>query len=48
MNEEKTLCAICAWRKNCLKRYKYESSTKLRCPEFTRDVTLPKNKKEDS
>ncbi|MBW2093213.1 MAG: hypothetical protein JRI34_13980 [Deltaproteobacteria bacterium] len=48
MSEEKTLCVECAWRKDCLKRYKYESSTKLRCPEFTRDVTLPKKEKKES
>ena len=34
------LCAVCAWRRDCLKKYKYESSSRLKCPDFTRDVTI--------
>ena len=35
------LCMICAWRRDCLKKYKYESSKGLKCLDFSRDVTIP-------
>ena len=46
MTEERTICAVCAWRKDCIKRFNYESSTQLRCPDYTRDMTI-KNKDDD-
>lgn len=40
MVDERTVCAVCAWRKDCLKRFKYESSLHLRCPDYTRDLAF--------
>jgi len=43
------LCMVCAWRRDCLKRHKYESSGRFKCLDFSRDVTIPEEKdKEDS
>jgi len=36
-------CAVCAWRKDCKLKYRYESS-RLYCKEFTRDLTLYERK----
>ncbi|MFH1137882.1 MAG: hypothetical protein V1816_17575 [Pseudomonadota bacterium] len=40
MTDDKTICAVCAWRQDCLKRFRYESSNQLRCPDYTRDMTI--------
>jgi len=42
MGTDKKLCAICAWRKDCQKRFITASETFLNvhCPDYTRDVTL--------
>jgi len=34
-------CAICAWRATCSLKFKYEGSSSLHCPEFTRDLSIP-------
>jgi hypothetical protein len=41
-NEEKTLCVVCAWRENCQKKYSFSSSGNSKCPDYTRDMQLPK------
>ncbi len=38
--EELALCAICAWRETCQKRFSRDTGSPFRCPDFTRDVTL--------
>jgi len=35
-------CAVCAWRAACNLKFKYEGSSSLHCPEFTRDVSTGK------
>ena len=40
--EEKTICVVCAWRENCQKKYSFSSSGGMKCPEYTRDLNLPK------
>jgi hypothetical protein len=46
--EGRTICAICAWRENCKKRFNFESSGALRCPDYSRDVTIrDKEKKKE-
>ena len=44
---EKTICAICAWRADCQKKFSV-SGKDLRCPDFVKDVSLPEGKKEGS
>ena len=47
MPDERSICAICAWRGDCKKRFRFESSLELRCPDYTRDLTLKENTDED-
>lgn len=44
MVDERTICVVCAWRKDCRKKHRYQSSG-LRCPDYTRDITLKEDKK---
>jgi len=39
--DARTLCVVCAWRATCQKKFSM-SGTELHCPDFTRDLTLPK------
>lgn len=34
---EPSICLVCAWRENCVKRFSF---TGQHCLEFTRDLTL--------
>ncbi|MGO9393544.1 MAG: hypothetical protein ACLP7A_02915 [Desulfobaccales bacterium] len=36
-NTEPSICLVCAWRENCVKKYSF---TGQHCLEFTRDLTL--------
>jgi hypothetical protein len=43
---EASICLVCAWRKDCVKRFSF---TGQHCLEFTRDLTLkprPEREKE--
>ncbi len=40
MENERTLCVICAWRQGCNKKFTMDGATTTRCPEYTRDITL--------
>ncbi len=40
LSEELALCAVCAWRETCKKRFSRDTGSPFRCPDFTRDVTL--------
>lgn len=42
-DEEKTLCVVCAWRETCQKKFSFSSSGNVKCPDYTRDLTLPKD-----
>ncbi|MEW6264387.1 MAG: hypothetical protein AB1641_15055 [Thermodesulfobacteriota bacterium] len=43
--EDRTYCAVCAWRKDCRKKYSFESSGQLRCPDYSRDLTIKAEEK---
>jgi hypothetical protein len=34
---EPSICAVCAWRATCIKKYSFDGQ---HCLEYTRDVTL--------
>jgi len=36
-SQEHSICLVCAWRENCVKKYSF---TGRHCLEFTRDLTL--------
>jgi hypothetical protein len=40
--EEPTLCVVCAWRENCQKKFAFSSSGGTKCPDYSRDLKLPK------
>jgi hypothetical protein len=42
--EEKTICVVCAWRGDCQKKYSFSSSGGAKCPDYTRDLKLSKEK----
>jgi hypothetical protein len=46
MTEERSLCIRCAWRADCQKRFRFESSGQRNCPDYTRDLTIPRDKDE--
>jgi len=43
MTLEKKLCAICAWRRNCQKKFSSSSSGpsgSMYCSDFTKDISI--------
>lgn len=53
MADGKTICAVCAWRKDCQKKFLRGQDLSSRCPEFTKDISIkdgvkPDDTKEDS
>ncbi len=44
MIDEPSLCVVCAWRKDCKKKYLHGKEVSLRCSDFTRDATIKKDK----
>jgi len=42
---EISICAICAWRETCQKKFSL-SGRDIRCAEFVRDITIKKDKEE--
>lgn len=47
MTDEPSFCVVCAWRKDCQKKYLGHGS-ELRCRDFTRDVTIKKENVNDT
>lgn len=43
MSDEPSLCVVCAWRKECQKRFLKGLDVTLRCPDFTRDMAIGKD-----
>jgi hypothetical protein len=53
MDNERTICVVCAWRKDCQKKFLRNQDLSFRCPEFTKDISIkdgvkPDDKKENS
>ena len=42
MGADKRLCAICAWRENCQKRFSVSTDAlgNVHCPDYTRDLKI--------
>ena len=40
----KTYCSVCAWRQTCQKKFTMKDRI---CPEFTRDLSLPRPEDEN-
>jgi len=41
MSAEAAICAVCAWRGTCQKKFSL-SGKNIRCPDFVQDVSLKK------
>ena len=53
MGTEQALCVVCAWRKDCLKKFTRSQDSSSRCPDYTKDISIkngaePDDKKEDT
>lgn len=42
MGSEKRYCAICAWRRDCQKRFSVscDATGQVRCPDYSRDLAI--------
>ena len=47
MDENVVLCAVCAWRGVCRKKYSVSGIEIFNCPDFSRDVSLSMSGFED-
>lgn len=47
MTMEKKLCAVCAWRRNCKKKFS-SSSGALFCSDFTKDLSIKDEPEDDA
>lgn len=45
--EQASLCIVCAWRKDCQKKFSRSKDVSFRCAEFTRDMTIGREKADD-
>ncbi|MEW5911180.1 MAG: hypothetical protein AB1814_01380 [Thermodesulfobacteriota bacterium] len=43
-----TMCAVCAWRVDCKKKYTYQQGSVIKCADFTRDLALPAQDKDEA
>jgi hypothetical protein len=46
MENERSLCVMCAWRQACNKKFTMDGATTTRCAEYTRDITLKQTNEE--
>jgi len=47
METERTLCVVCAWRKDCQKKFLKSQDVTLKCPDFSRDLSIKNGESED-
>jgi hypothetical protein len=40
MDNERTLCVVCAWKKDCQKKFLRSQDLSVRCPDFTKDIFI--------
>lgn len=45
MSRKVDICVVCAWRADCQKKFSI-SGKDLRCPDFSRDISIPEDKEE--
>ena len=44
MVTDKVLCVLCAWRENCLKKFRFSGGVAVHCTDFSRDVAIKERK----
>ena len=40
MRERVSYCSLCAWRRDCKIKYRFQENPSLYCREYTRDLTI--------
>ncbi len=40
------LCSRCAWREFCVKKFSFDNTKPIKCPDFSLDIKLRKMEKE--
>ncbi|PMP63967.1 MAG: hypothetical protein C0197_01605 [Caldimicrobium thiodismutans] len=43
--DEIILCARCAWREFCVKKFSFDNTKPIKCPDFSPDLELVKMEK---
>jgi hypothetical protein len=43
-DQARTLCSVCAWRKDCKKKFSFEQGGSVKCQDFSQDLTLKPGK----
>ncbi len=43
--EEIIFCARCAWREFCVKKFSFDNTKPIKCPDFSLDLELVKKEK---
>ncbi len=46
VTDKVNICAVCAWRADCNKKFSI-SGKDIRCPDFSRDMSIKEEKTED-
>lgn len=46
MSSNNTICAICAWRATCQKKFSVSGSD-MRCTEFVKDISIKEKEPEE-
>ncbi len=44
---ELVLCSRCAWRAHCTRRFSFDNTKPIKCPDFSLDVTLKSEAEDD-
>jgi len=47
MDSEKALCVVCAWRRDCQKKFLRNEDLSFKCPDFTKDISIKDGVKPD-
>lgn len=42
--DQPTLCLVCAWRLECKKKFSHDQGGAAKCPDYTRDAALNREK----
>jgi len=46
-SDEIILCARCAWREFCLKKFQFDNTKPIKCPDYSSDLRLLKEEKKE-
>jgi hypothetical protein len=47
VSNEPSLCIVCAWRKDCQKKFMKRKDGEFNCPDYTRDMSIKDTEKSD-